>query len=303
MLATCRTCRCYAPRRAPAGRYCSSADPRRRWTSCSALRNIFSSKTIRTWCCANAVSADSIGTPRNVADLGGALRLKELTHLPVILDPSHASGQRTLIEPLTLAAAASGLDGAIIGNAPIARARALRCGAGNRSHGVCANRGARVRRPRRSARKCARKRLARVDDCSYRCERLAFAGMDRSKAGAVAYLDAEGDDSDPAAQRVICKDVEARIRLRDDGYLLLEPIGTSQGGCFVRRAYGLVRVKRIVAHGAVIGKSRVPLLAVTSLSGVHAATVRPTSSRTPRRRESVLFEPQLELALRCDLRS
>jgi 3-deoxy-7-phosphoheptulonate synthase len=51
---------------------------------------------------------------RNVADIGGALRLKELTHLPVILDPSHATGRRTLIEPLTLAAAASGLDGAII---------------------------------------------------------------------------------------------------------------------------------------------------------------------------------------------
>ncbi|MBD5633568.1 MAG: 3-deoxy-7-phosphoheptulonate synthase [Candidatus Eremiobacteraeota bacterium] len=51
---------------------------------------------------------------RNVCDLGGALRLKELTHLPVILDPSHASGRRSLIEPLTLAAAAAGLDGAIV---------------------------------------------------------------------------------------------------------------------------------------------------------------------------------------------
>jgi len=51
---------------------------------------------------------------RNVSDLGGALRLKELSHLPVILDPSHASGRRSLIEPLTLAAAAAGLDGAII---------------------------------------------------------------------------------------------------------------------------------------------------------------------------------------------
>ena len=51
---------------------------------------------------------------RNVADLGGALRLKELTHLPVILDPSHATGRTTLIEPLTLAAAAAGLDGAIV---------------------------------------------------------------------------------------------------------------------------------------------------------------------------------------------
>jgi 3-deoxy-7-phosphoheptulonate synthase len=51
---------------------------------------------------------------RNVCDLGGALRLRELTHLPVILDPSHASGRRSLIEPLTLAAAAAGLDGAIV---------------------------------------------------------------------------------------------------------------------------------------------------------------------------------------------
>ncbi len=51
---------------------------------------------------------------RNVCDLGGALRLKEISHLPVIVDPSHASGRRSLIEPLTLAAAAAGLDGAMI---------------------------------------------------------------------------------------------------------------------------------------------------------------------------------------------
>jgi 3-deoxy-7-phosphoheptulonate synthase len=51
---------------------------------------------------------------RNVCDLGGALRLKELTDLPVILDPSHATGRRSLVEPLVLAAAAAGLDGAIV---------------------------------------------------------------------------------------------------------------------------------------------------------------------------------------------
>jgi 3-deoxy-7-phosphoheptulonate synthase len=55
---------------------------------------------------------------RNVCDLGGAIRLKELTHLPVILDPSHASGRRSMIEPLTLAAAAAGLDGAIVETHP-----------------------------------------------------------------------------------------------------------------------------------------------------------------------------------------
>jgi 3-deoxy-7-phosphoheptulonate synthase len=51
---------------------------------------------------------------RNVFDLGGALRLKELTHLPVIADPSHSTGRASLIEPVVLGAAAAGLDGAIV---------------------------------------------------------------------------------------------------------------------------------------------------------------------------------------------
>ncbi|MDP9019042.1 MAG: 3-deoxy-7-phosphoheptulonate synthase [Candidatus Eremiobacteraeota bacterium] len=51
---------------------------------------------------------------RNVFDLGGALRLKQLTHLPVIADPSHATGRSSLVAPLVIASAAAGLDGAII---------------------------------------------------------------------------------------------------------------------------------------------------------------------------------------------
>ncbi|GAC1657019.1 MAG: hypothetical protein NVS9B12_08930 [Vulcanimicrobiaceae bacterium] len=51
---------------------------------------------------------------RNVFDLGGALRLKELTHLPVIADPSHSTGRASLVTPLVLACAAAGLDGVII---------------------------------------------------------------------------------------------------------------------------------------------------------------------------------------------
>ncbi len=51
---------------------------------------------------------------RNLFDLAGALRLKELTHLPVIVDPSHATGRRSLIAPLVAAAAACGLDGAMV---------------------------------------------------------------------------------------------------------------------------------------------------------------------------------------------
>jgi 3-deoxy-7-phosphoheptulonate synthase len=40
--------------------------------------------------------------------------LKELTHLPVILDPSHATGKRSLVPPLARACVAIGADGMIV---------------------------------------------------------------------------------------------------------------------------------------------------------------------------------------------
>ena len=40
--------------------------------------------------------------------------LKELTHLPVIVDPSHASGLARLVKPLSLAAVGAGADGLMI---------------------------------------------------------------------------------------------------------------------------------------------------------------------------------------------
>ena len=40
--------------------------------------------------------------------------LKELSHLPVIVDPSHATGLSRMVRPMTLAAAAAGADGAMI---------------------------------------------------------------------------------------------------------------------------------------------------------------------------------------------
>jgi len=40
--------------------------------------------------------------------------LKELSHLPVVVDPSHAAGRRDLVPPLSLAAAAAGADGIIV---------------------------------------------------------------------------------------------------------------------------------------------------------------------------------------------
>src|SRR5689334_15420295 len=51
---------------------------------------------------------------RFTLDLMAVPVLKELTHLPVIVDPSHAAGRRDLVLPLSLAAAAAGADGLIV---------------------------------------------------------------------------------------------------------------------------------------------------------------------------------------------
>lgn len=51
---------------------------------------------------------------RNVLDLGAVVALKQLTHLPVIVDPSHAVGKRELVAPLAKAAVACGADGLMI---------------------------------------------------------------------------------------------------------------------------------------------------------------------------------------------
>jgi 3-deoxy-7-phosphoheptulonate synthase len=51
---------------------------------------------------------------RTTLDIMAVPILKELTHLPVIVDPSHAAGRRDLVLPLSLAAAAAGADGIIV---------------------------------------------------------------------------------------------------------------------------------------------------------------------------------------------
>lgn len=48
---------------------------------------------------------------RNTLDLSAVVALKELTHLPVFVDPSHATGRREMIKPMSLAATISGCDG------------------------------------------------------------------------------------------------------------------------------------------------------------------------------------------------
>jgi 3-deoxy-7-phosphoheptulonate synthase len=51
---------------------------------------------------------------RSTLDVSAVPVLKERTHLPVIVDPSHAAGVRSLVVPLALAAAAAGADGLIV---------------------------------------------------------------------------------------------------------------------------------------------------------------------------------------------
>lgn len=51
---------------------------------------------------------------RNTLDLSAVCVLKEKTHLPVIVDPSHATGVRNYVEPLAKAAVACGADGLMI---------------------------------------------------------------------------------------------------------------------------------------------------------------------------------------------
>ena len=51
---------------------------------------------------------------RNTLDLSAVSVLHELSHLPVIVDPSHATGKAKLVAPMALAATAAGCDGLII---------------------------------------------------------------------------------------------------------------------------------------------------------------------------------------------
>lgn len=51
---------------------------------------------------------------RNTLDLAGVAWVKQRCKLPVLVDPSHATGDRSLVVPMALAAAASGADGVLV---------------------------------------------------------------------------------------------------------------------------------------------------------------------------------------------
>ena len=51
---------------------------------------------------------------RNTLDLSAVAVLQELTHLPIIVDPSHATGKARLVPSMAYAAAAAGADGVMV---------------------------------------------------------------------------------------------------------------------------------------------------------------------------------------------
>lgn len=67
--------------------------------------------------CARGIRGFDSAT-RNVLDVGSIALVKQLSHLPVIADPSHATGVRELVVPTARAAVAAGADGVIVETHP-----------------------------------------------------------------------------------------------------------------------------------------------------------------------------------------
>ena len=51
---------------------------------------------------------------RNTLDIAAVPVVKQVSHLPIIVDPSHSGGQRSLVAPLALAGVAAGADGFMV---------------------------------------------------------------------------------------------------------------------------------------------------------------------------------------------
>ena len=51
---------------------------------------------------------------RNTLDLSAVVAVKELSCLPVMVDPSHGTGRRSMVGPMSLAAVAAGADGLMV---------------------------------------------------------------------------------------------------------------------------------------------------------------------------------------------
>jgi len=64
--------------------------------------------------CERGIRTYEYAYTRNTLDLSAVPVLKSLTHLPVVVDPSHGTGRADLVPPMALAAAAAGADGIVI---------------------------------------------------------------------------------------------------------------------------------------------------------------------------------------------
>ena len=78
------------------------------WLNCAEY--ILAGGNERVILCERGIRTHETWT-RNTLDLSAVAALKRLTHLPVIVDPSHATGRRELVGPMSLAAVVAGCDG------------------------------------------------------------------------------------------------------------------------------------------------------------------------------------------------
>lgn len=63
--------------------------------------------------CERGIRTFEVAT-RNTVDINGIALLKEKTHLPIIIDASHGTGKKSLVEPVTLGCILAGADGAMV---------------------------------------------------------------------------------------------------------------------------------------------------------------------------------------------
>jgi 3-deoxy-7-phosphoheptulonate synthase len=80
---------------------------------CCAAEYIVNAGNPRVILCERGIRTFETAT-RSTLDVSAVPVLRKKTHLPVIVDPSHAAGQNYLVEPLALAAIAAGADGLIV---------------------------------------------------------------------------------------------------------------------------------------------------------------------------------------------
>ena len=93
---------------------CSSAACRRRSRSGCWRRSTSSRKGNRNVIlCERGIRTFETAT-RNTMDINAVPLIKELSHLPIIADPSHGTGKRKLVEPVALGMVAAGADGLIL---------------------------------------------------------------------------------------------------------------------------------------------------------------------------------------------